>query len=94
MPTNPDQVTPFIQDWKGLVALLFLVLSPIITAGLPLWFKVKKIDNQVSNDHTENFREEMTRGFREVREDIRLLSTALNTERQERIDGDRLREAA
>lgn len=50
--------------------------------------KLDKIDGQVSNTHDENLRDEITRGFREVREDIRLLATALNIERQERIDGD------
>lgn len=56
--------------------------------------KIARIDEQTSNNHDENLRDEITRGFREVREDIRLLATALNIERQERIDGDRQKGAA
>jgi hypothetical protein len=58
---------------------------------LPVWLKVKKIDNQVSNSHEENLRDEITRGFREVNLALRLIQEQLNTERVERIEGDRLR---
>ena len=44
---------------------------------------------QVQNSHTENLRDEISRGFREIREDIRALREELHTERKERIEGDR-----
>lgn len=71
------------------LALAMFAISSIVVAGLPLWLKVRKIDDQVSNSHTENLRDEITRGFREVREDIRSLHEALNIERRDRIAGDR-----
>lgn len=79
---NPD------NNWE--VALLaFLGVIPLVSAAIPLWLKIKKIDTQVSNSHEENLRDEITRGFKEIREDIRQLRGELHTERQERIDGDR-----
>ncbi|AGT14280.1 minor tail protein [Mycobacterium phage Adzzy] len=84
---NPD------NNWEVLL-LAFIALCGAAPAVAPVWLKLKKIDGQVSNTHDENLRDEITRGFREVRQDIRLLSEALNTERQERIDGDRRKEAA
>ena len=80
------------------VVLMFLGVCSIVAAGLPLWLKLKRIDNQVSNSHEENLRDEITRGFKEIREDvseihkdIRGLRGELRTEREERIEGDRLR---
>ncbi|EHB44160.1 bacteriophage protein [Mycolicibacterium rhodesiae JS60] len=91
---NPD-------DWKDMATIMFLGACPVIAAGLPLWFKMRKIDGQVSNTHDENLRDEITRGFKEIREDNREirkdiggLREELRTERKERIDGDRQREAA
>lgn len=53
---------------------------------------------EVKNSHQENLRDEITRGFREVREDIKIIREEhrqmreeLHTERQERIDGDQRR---
>ncbi|BBC43589.1 hypothetical protein PBI_AN9_33 [Mycobacterium phage AN9] len=81
---NPDNA------WE--TALLFFVaLCSVLPLTLPFWFKIKKIDSQVSNSHEENLRDEITRGFKEVREDIRLLHEALNIERRERIAGDEKR---
>lgn len=45
--------------------------------------------DQVKNDHTDNLRDEITRGFREVRGDIRSLRDELHLERIERIEGDK-----
>lgn len=94
IPSDADSLSVLVADWKGVIVLMFLGVCSVAAIVLPVWLKVKKIDTQVSNTHEENFRDEMTRGFREVREDIRLLSTALNIERQERIDGDREKGAA
>lgn len=65
-PFNPD-------DWKDVLVLLFLGVCGVITAGLPLWLKVRSIEDrsceikeQVSNAHDENLRDEITRGFKEL----------------------------
>ncbi|AHG23812.1 minor tail protein [Mycobacterium phage EagleEye] len=84
---NPD-------DWKDVFVLVFLGVCSVATAGIPVWAKLKKIDTQVSNTHDENMRDEITRGFREIREDIKGLREELRTERIERIEGDRRKEAA
>lgn len=91
-PFNPD-------DWKDAFVLMFLGVCSVLVAGLPLWNKVRKIDTQVSNSHDENLRDEITRGFREVREDMQLLRQAqlslrdeMRAERKERIEGDRARD--
>ncbi|AEJ93328.1 minor tail protein [Mycobacterium phage SuperCallie99] len=93
-PFNPD-------DWKDVIVLVFFGACSVATAALPFWAKLKKIDTQVSNTHEENMRDEITRGFREirddmreVREDIKGLREELRTERIERIEGDRRKEAA
>ena len=44
---------------------------------------------EVKNSHEENLRDEITRGFKEVREDIQHLRKELHTEREERIEGDK-----
>ena len=51
---------------------------------------------EVKNSHQENLRDEITRGFREVREDIKIILEEhrqirheLHTERKERIEGDK-----
>ena len=49
----------------------------------------QQIVEEVKNSHRENLRDEITRGFKEIREDIRNLRDELHTERQERIEGDR-----
>mgnify|MGYP003584897359 CR=1 FL=1 len=78
---NPD-------DWKDVFVLVFLGICSVATAGIPVMSKLRKIDTQVSNSHDENLRDEITRGFREIRADIRLLSDELHIERKERIKGD------
>ena len=52
--------------------------------------------DQVRNSHEENLRDEITRGFKEIREDIKVLREDhrhlredLHLERRERIEGDR-----
>lgn len=44
---------------------------------------------QVKNEHDENLRDEITRGFREIREDLRAIREELHVERKERIEGDK-----
>ena len=79
---NPD-------DWKDVAILAFLGLCSIIPAAIPVWNKLKRIDDQVSNSLSENLRDEITRGFKEIRDDIRFLRDELHTERKERIEGDK-----
>ena len=88
---NPD-------DWKDVFVLCFLGVCTVASAAVPLWAKLKKIDNQVSNSHEENLRDEITRGFKELRDDnrdlrddISGLREELRTERRERIAGDERR---
>jgi len=91
---NPD------NGWE--VALVaFIVLCVTFSSVYPVWAKLKKIDGQVSNSHEENLRDEITRGFREIREDIKVLRAEhrelradLRTERIERIEGDKRKEVA
>ncbi|WKW87246.1 hypothetical protein SEA_CHARGERPOWER_31 [Mycobacterium phage Chargerpower] len=88
---NPD--TP----WE--VALLFFLgACGLATAYAPVFIaqrsnakKLERINEQVSNTHDENLRDEITRGFREIRSDISGLREEIRTERVERIEGDRLR---
>ncbi|KRD08564.1 hypothetical protein ASE48_08325 [Mycobacterium sp. Root265] len=81
---NPD------NNWE--VALLaFIALCGLLTVVLPVWFKVKKIDSQVSNSHDENLRDEITRGFREIQSELRIIHENMNLERRERIEGDSVR---
>ncbi|ALA48138.1 minor tail protein [Mycobacterium phage Phlei] len=95
---NPD------NGWE--VALLaFMALCTLAGTVYPVWAKLKKIDGQVSNDHQENLREEITRNFKEIRQefadfrkeihdDITGLRADLRTERIERIEGDKRKEVA
>lgn len=87
-PFNPD-------DWMDVFVLMFLGLCPVAAVAIPAWLGLRKqvghIRNEVTNNHDENLRDEITRGFREVRADIGGLRADLSIERQERIDGDRLR---
>ncbi|UJD21127.1 hypothetical protein SEA_SORORFAGO_30 [Mycobacterium phage SororFago] len=91
---NPD------NGWE--VALLALItLCGLATAYAPIILhqrstakKLQKIDTQVSNSHDENLRDEITRGFREIRQDIGGLREEIRTERLERIAGDKRREEA
>ena len=95
---NPD-------DWKDVFVLTFFGVCSVATVALPIWLKVRKIDDQVTNNHDENLRDEITRGFKEIREDISVvreelrldrasinsLRDDLRVERTERIDGDKRR---
>lgn len=91
---NPD------NGWE--VALLaFIAVCGLFGAVAPVWItqrsqtkKLNKIDSQVSNTHDENLRDEITRGFREIRQDIGGLREEIRTERLERIEGDKRRGAA
>ena len=47
--------------------------------------------DQVVNSHTTNLRDEITTGFREVRSDIRQIRSEIGLERNERIEGDKVR---
>lgn len=71
--------------------MVFLAVCGVVVAALPLWSKVKRIDEQTTNKHDENMRDEITRGFREIRGDIRGLHEEISTERRERIEGDKRR---
>ncbi|QGJ88783.1 membrane protein [Mycobacterium phage Yecey3] len=89
--------------------LAFVALCTMLGLVLPVYLtqrsqnkKLNQINDQVSNTHDENLRDEITRGFKElqtviadhrkeVREDINGLREELRTERVERIEGDRLR---
>lgn len=91
---NPD------NGWE-VVLVAFLAVCGVASAVLPVWLKLSKIDGQVSNSHDENLRDEITRGFKEVRADMKEmradiggLREELRTERIERIEGDRRRDAA
>lgn len=95
---NPD-------DWRDVIVLVFFGVCSVMTVALPIWLKVRSIDDQVTNNHDENLRDEITRGFKEIREDIsvvreelRLDRSSINSlrddlrvERTERIDGDKRR---
>ena len=89
---NPD------NNWEaGLLA--FVALCGMLSLVLPVWItarknsqKLNQINDQVSNSHNENLRDEITRGFRELRQDIGGLREEIRTERQERIAGDRVRD--
>ncbi|AGR46444.1 hypothetical protein ODIN_29 [Mycobacterium phage Odin] len=98
-PTNAEQMTPFLQDWKGIVALILIfVVAPVVTAGLPLWLKVKKIDGQVSNTHDTNLRDDLD-GVKEDISDLKEIvlqgfsqvHEAINLETRQRIAGDEKR---
>lgn len=79
-------MTPFNPDsWMDVFTLVALALI----GAVPLWRRIKRIDDQVTNDHTDNMRVEITKGFKDIRADIQLLRDELHTERKERIEGDK-----
>lgn len=98
---NPD------NNWEAAL-LAFVALCGMGSLVLPVWLtqrsnakKLNKIDTQVSNNHDENFRDEMTRGFKDisdefraVRIELRLIRDEALIERKERIEGDQAKEAA
>lgn len=96
--------TPFNPEgWIDIVGLLILSVASVLGLVLPIWLKVRKIDEQVTNSHDENLRVEITRGFKETRADIEGmrqelrderaslagLRDDLKVERRERIKGDK-----
>lgn len=93
-------MTPFNPDsWMDVAALGFLGLTAALPAILPVWAKLKRIDDQVSNTHSTNLRDDLdglgdsiNAGFAENRKEFQLLHEALNIERRERIAGDARRE--
>ncbi|QFG04505.1 minor tail protein [Mycobacterium phage Jeeves] len=91
---NPD------NGWEAaLLALisicgLAIAYAPVVIGQRNTAKKLHKIDTQVSNSHDENLRDEITRGFREIRQDIGGLREEIRTERVERIAGDKRREEA
>ena len=95
-------MTPFNPDsWMDVALLAFLGLCSVVTAGIPVWSKLKRIDNQVSNTHDTNLRDDLDKlansieaGFAENRREFQLVHEALNIERRERIAGDEKRAAA
>lgn len=90
-PFNPDSWMDVVAlGMLGSLTLAGIVIPAIIVSHRSSSDKLDAIEEQVSNDHEENLRDEISRGFKEVREDIRSLRDELHTERKERIDGDKL----
>lgn len=95
-------MTPFNPDsWMDVSVLAFFGVCSVVTAGIPVWSKLKRIDNQVSNTHDTNLRDDLDKlansieaGFAENRREFQLVHEALNIERRERIAGDEKRAAA
>lgn len=97
-PFNPD-------DWMDVAVLFGLSLSGILGAVLPVWLTLRKqtghlktIKHEVKNDHKTNFRDDFDKlakavetGFAEMKEDITAIRTDVQQEREDRIEGDRLR---
>lgn len=97
-PFNPD-------DWMDVLVLFGLSAFSLLAAVLPVWLNLRKqnrhlktIKHEVKNDHETNFRDDIDKiaravetGFREVKEDISSLRTDVQQEREDRIEGDRLR---
>ncbi|MGB0877557.1 MAG: DUF2746 domain-containing protein [Mycobacterium sp.] len=94
-PWNPD-------SWMDVAALVILAL--ITTGGATLTTVIARrhgktlgsIENQVTNAHETNLRDDIdklgrmvTEGFAETRKDIHGLREEMRTERIERIEGDR-----
>lgn len=97
-PFNPD-------DWMDVVALFGLRLSGLLAAVLPVWLNLRKqnrdlktIKHEVKNDHGTNLRADIDRltkavetGFSNMERDISDLRKDVQQEREDRIEGDRLR---
>ena len=82
----------------GLPALAGVIATLIITLKgqrkAEKWWEVSERSAtetlyQVQNEHSENLRDEITRSFKEVKEDLRIMRDELHVERKERIEGDR-----
>lgn len=99
-PFNPD-------DWMDVLVLFGVSAFSLLAAVLPVWLNLRKqnrhlrtIKHEVKNDHGDdtNLRDDIDKiaravetGFREVKEDISSLRTDVQQEREDRIEGDRLR---
>ncbi|WP_237075943.1 DUF2746 domain-containing protein [Mycobacteroides abscessus] len=99
-PFNPD-------DWMDVVVLFGLsaigVFGTIAVAVLPVWMNLRKqnhqlktIKHEVKNDHGDdtNLRDDVDTIkdiLIEIKEDISALRTDVQQEREDRIEGDRLR---
>lgn len=81
----------FIIGLPGLVAAIGVIYGQ--HKAKERWSRQEKqgdeIREEVKNNHAENLRDEITRGFREIRADISGLREELRTERVERIEGDK-----
>ena len=82
----------------GLPALAGVIATLIVTLrgqkkASRYWQRAEKDATetlyQVQNEHSENLRDEITRSFNEVRNDIRTMRDELHVERKERIEGDK-----
>ncbi|BBC53833.1 putative minor tail protein [Mycobacterium phage PP] len=98
-PFNPD-------DWMDVLALAIMAGFSFAGVVVPVLLNNHRrnaktlgdIKEQVSNSHETNLRDDIDElakavrdGFKETREDISGLRRDLRTEREERIEGDRLR---
>lgn len=96
-----EDVNDSLDLWYALIVSLPALGGVITTLIVTLrgqkkskerWDQVEQKTNetlyQVKNEHDENLRDEITRGFKEVRADIRSIRDELHTERKERIEGD------
>ena len=98
-------IEQLIQDAKDQWDLwyAFIIGLPALAGAVLTYYSHKKSNRrwdaqdaqhqllveEVKNSHRENLRDEITRGFKEIREDIRNLRDELHVERKERIEGDR-----
>ena len=97
-PFNPD-------DWLDVVVLFGLGLMSLVGVLLPVWWSlhtqgghIKTIKHEVKNDHDTNYRDDfdklvqtVEKGFSEMNSRIADLHTDIQQERQDRMEGDRLR---
>ena len=96
-------MTPFNPDsWMDVVLLVIIALIGMASATIPAVMARRHgktlgaIEEQVTNEHSTNLRDDIDRisrlvaeGFSETRRDVRELREEMRTERLERIEGDR-----
>lgn len=96
-------MTPFNPDsWMDVILLVLIALIGTAGATIPAVMSRRHgktlgaIEDQVSNAHETNLRDDIDQlnqlvreGFSETRKDVRELREELRTERIERIEGDR-----
>ncbi|AHB29636.1 minor tail protein [Mycobacterium phage Jovo] len=95
-PFNPD-------SWMDVFLLLGLGLLGLAGTVLPVVLgkhgkKIDRIEEQVCNTHESNMRDDLDElrelvieGFADMRREFLAVRSELNTERIERIEGDKLR---